>query len=306
MMISIALATYNGEKFIKEQIDSIIYQTFEDWELVISDDCSNDRTIEILHEYEKKDKRIHVFCNQVNVGFKDNFAKAISYCKGEYIALADQDDVWTNDHIELLYKNIGNNSLICSNSTVVDENLNRLGYQLHNDTLFVADNKESQFIQLIYSNFVQGCTVLFKKELMKDFIPIPKNQRYHDYWLAWVAVTKNGIKYIDQSTLFYRQHFSNITDNSRTNIIKRIRNIIKQRNEFQNNIIWADDVFRLSISEVQEKELKKGLDFLKSYDNIFKRWIYIPYYIKYYKLIHSQNNYKDFIFRFIKRFVLFR
>lgn len=306
MMISIAMATYNGEKFIKEQIESIINQTFNDWELIITDDCSSDKTLDILKKYQELDSRIHVFSNEHNLGYKDNFAKAISYCSGDFIACSDQDDVWTKDHLELLINNIGNYSLICSNSTLVDEKLNELGYDLHNDRLLISEDKNLQFIQLIYANFVQGCTVLFRKELLQKYLPIPTGQKYHDYWLAWVAVTNNGIKYINKSTLLYRQHECNYTDNSRTSITKRIANIFKYRNEFCNNINWANDVFNLDLSEKQREELIKGIEFLNTFNNPTKRISFIPYYIKNYKLIHSVKNYKDFTFRFIKRFIFLR
>ena len=105
-MISIALTTYNGEKFLKEQLDSILNQTYSDYELVVCDDCSTDSTRQILKEYEKKDKRINVFLNNNNLGFKNNFEKAISLCTGEYIALSDQDDIWDEKKLEILLKKV--------------------------------------------------------------------------------------------------------------------------------------------------------------------------------------------------------
>ena len=94
VMISIAMATFNGEKYLREQIDSILAQTHQNFELVICDDCSTDGTAGILREYETQDSRIRVYVNERNIGFKKKFERAISLCKGEYIALSDQDDVW--------------------------------------------------------------------------------------------------------------------------------------------------------------------------------------------------------------------
>ena len=121
-MISIAMATYNGEKFICEQLDSIMAQTITDWELIVCDDVSTDSTIAILEEYAKKDGRILIHKNKVNLGFKRNFEKAISLCSGDYIALCDQDDIWYPKHLEILYNQIGNYSLSIGNSDIVDTN----------------------------------------------------------------------------------------------------------------------------------------------------------------------------------------
>ena len=92
-MISIAMATYNGELFIREQLDSILTQTLSDWELIVCDDGSTDNTLSILQEYANNDSRIKIYQNETNLGFKRNFEKAIGLCSGEYIALCDQDDI---------------------------------------------------------------------------------------------------------------------------------------------------------------------------------------------------------------------
>lgn len=106
-MISIAMATYNGEKYLREQLDSILVQTISDFELIICDDCSNDSTRKILSEYAKKDSRIKVIFNEQNLGFVKNFEKTISFCNGEYIAFSDQDDIWLPNHLEVLLSEIG-------------------------------------------------------------------------------------------------------------------------------------------------------------------------------------------------------
>ena len=103
-MIGIAMTTYNGEKYLKEQIDSILNQTVSDFELIVCDDVSSDSTMDILNDYAEKDDRIHVFRNEENLGFLKNFEKAIRICldrSAEYVALADQDDIWTENHLEV-------------------------------------------------------------------------------------------------------------------------------------------------------------------------------------------------------------
>jgi glycosyltransferase involved in cell wall biosynthesis len=121
-MISIAMATYNGENYIREQIDSILNQTYQEFELIICDDCSTDSTWTILQEYEKKDHRINCQLNEKNIGFVKNFEKAIRLSQGEYIAFSDQDDIWTSDHLEILLATIGKNQLCCGNYLFMDAN----------------------------------------------------------------------------------------------------------------------------------------------------------------------------------------
>lgn len=123
-MISIAMATYNGEKYLREQLDSILAQTVQDFELIVCDDCSTDLTMQILNEYAERDSRIKVFENEENLGFKKNFEKVIGLCSGNYIALSDQDDIWLPEHLEVLYKNIGEKSTSWGNSLLIDSNGN--------------------------------------------------------------------------------------------------------------------------------------------------------------------------------------
>lgn len=110
-LVSIAMATYNGEKYLKEQLDSIYAQTYKNIEVIVCDDCSSDKTVEILDEYKEK-YGLKYYINEKNLGFKKNFEKAISLCSGDFIALADQDDIWIESKIEIFLKSKGIDNLI--------------------------------------------------------------------------------------------------------------------------------------------------------------------------------------------------
>ena len=112
------MATYNGEKYLREKIDSILSKTIQNYELIVCDDCSTDTTWNILLDYQVQDKRIKCYRNEKNLGFKKNFEKAIRLCTGEYIALSDQDDIWTEDHLQVLYEGIGENDLVGANAYI--------------------------------------------------------------------------------------------------------------------------------------------------------------------------------------------
>ena len=125
--VSILIPVYNTEKYIGEAIESIINQTYKDWELIILDDCSIDKTFEIIKKYEKQDTRIKAFKNEINLGMMPNWNKGLLLCKGEYWGKLDADDYWEVDIIEKAVKILDNNKdvgLVCSKYKIVDENEN--------------------------------------------------------------------------------------------------------------------------------------------------------------------------------------
>lgn len=207
-MISIAMATYNGEKYIREQLDSILAQTFQNWELIISDDGSTDSTVKIIEEYANADARIHVVKNILQHGCAGNFENALHYCTGKYIAFCDQDDVWTDDHIEYLLAIIGQKPCAFANAEAVDSSLKSLNFFL-GEKFMISEHhlKNELFFHLIFLNFMQGTAVLFKRELL-SFLPFPKGL-FHDHWTAIAAVLNGGIAYSNKSILKYRQHENN-------------------------------------------------------------------------------------------------
>jgi glycosyltransferase involved in cell wall biosynthesis len=214
-MISIAMATYNGERHLVEQINSILNQSLHDIELVVCDDCSTDRTYELLCNFAKKDARVRIFRNEHNLGFKKNFEKAIELCSGEYIALSDQDDIWLPNHLEVLLDALGDKMLACGNAILATEDGGGTGVLLsHQESLdWVPDDdlKKAMSIML-FRNPYQGAAMLFRRELVSIACPIPDATGYHDKWLAMVACMKGGMNYTFTPVLQYRRSQTSITD----------------------------------------------------------------------------------------------
>ena len=208
------MATYNGAKYIKEQIDSILNQTIQDFELIVCDDCSKDDTFGILQEYATIDKRIHIFKNEKNLGFKKNFEKAVSLCNGDYIALSDQDDIWMENHLELLLHAIKNKSLACGNSRLMDQNGQlidmTLKYQESLDYIPKSDKEKSLSI-FLFRNPYQGASMMIDRKLKSIAFPIPENVNYHDTWLASIGCFVDGINYIEKPLLKYRRLPNSVT-----------------------------------------------------------------------------------------------
>ncbi len=236
-MISIAMATYNGDKYIKEQIDSILNQTIQDFEIVICDDCSTDGTVRILHEYAKNDKRFHIYQNEDNLGFKKNFEKAITLCKGEYIALSDQDDIWMPNHLELLKNAIKGKVLSCGNADLIDKDGNSMGTTFWEQEAFdyipSSDLDKAMSITLFRSPY-QGAAMMIRSDLLQYALPIPPSMTYHDSWFAHIACFCGGIKCVKKSILKYRR-----LDNSVTGKRSRPRSRYWQ---YRNHIIWTNKI----------------------------------------------------------------
>lgn len=206
-LVSVALATFNGKKYLRNQLDSICNQTYKNIEIIVSDDASSDETIELLNEYKSK-YGLKYYINDKNYGLISNFQKAIEHCTGDYIALADQDDIWKPNKIEMLLKNIDNKSLICSDALVIDSNGNVLSHSLF-DYAKLKFFYQDQFKYLLFGNFVPGCTMLFRKELKDYILPIPQNFQFHDWWIALVAAAIGGIAFCSEPLIMYRKHDSN-------------------------------------------------------------------------------------------------
>lgn len=214
-LVSIAIATYNGSFFLKEQLDSIYNQTYKNIEVVVTDDCSSDSTLQILEEYHQKHGLIY-HSNEHNLGFLKNFEKAISLCNGDYIALCDQDDVWIPNKIELEFRtlleiehSVGKNIpiLIFSDLQIVDYELNATSDLFYNSPNF--NPYKTSCNHLLVQNVVTGCTAFFNLALKNIAIPIPTNATYHDHWLAMIASIFGEIKFLNVKTVYYRQHSRN-------------------------------------------------------------------------------------------------
>lgn len=213
-LVSIALAVYNAEKNLREQVESILNQTVQDIELIMCDDRSTDGSWNLMNKLSKEDNRIHIFQNDQNMGFKKNFEEAIKHCSGKYIALSDDDDIWEKNHLEQLLKIIGDKALACGNSTFVDDNGKSLGMTLkYQEALdWIPRNDMKKFLSIaLFRNPYQGATMLMKREFLSKALPIPDNVPYHDTWFASMACFCGGISYTSHSLMKYRRLKTSVT-----------------------------------------------------------------------------------------------
>lgn len=261
------MATYNGEKYLHEQVDSILGQTIQDFELVICDDCSSDKTLSILREFERADDRIRVYANEHNLGFKDNFGKAISLCETEYIALADQDDIWYPDHLELLINNIGDSSLAVGDTYLIDadgKEMGITGWKQESNVNIPTSNQGKAMSFLLYRSHYLGNAMLFKKELAERALPIPANLPYHDAWLYIVACFFGGVVCVNKPITKYRRTANSVTG-MRTKKVHRL-------GMFFLGVIWENKLTTINNLLMRYPDLcSDDIAFLNKMRNICQR-----------------------------------
>ena len=231
--VDILLATYNGEKYLREQLDSLLNQTYKNFRLLISDDCSTDSTREILKEYVQKDSRMIVYNQSKNQGIIKNFEFLLNKVESKYFMFCDQDDIWKDDKIDKSVSALEstNSDLVYSDLEVVDEKLNviyKSYWKLKG--IYRKVHHYNNFEALYLNNFITGCTILSKKELIKECMPIPADTKYvlYDYWMSLIISQKHKITYIDEPLIQYRQHKNNsIGSKKRTDEIQSFDEVRK-------------------------------------------------------------------------------
>lgn len=218
-MVTILLATLNGEEYLKAQLESIAAQTYENWQLIVGDDGSTDRTLDILKEFAKQHpNQVTIMKNDPPTGSaKNNFINLLRNSYGPHFMFCDQDDVWKPDKIyltlqkmEALETRYGDKIpiLVHSDLSVTDENLEMIA-----ESFFQYANIPKRILlnQLIVQNSVTGCTVMINRCLQQYFLqPLPVSDIImHDYWAALIAKVFGKIGFVNEPTMYYRQHSRN-------------------------------------------------------------------------------------------------
>lgn len=215
--ISIALCTYNGAKFLREQLESLARQTRQPDELIISDDDSADETIKIAERFANEVSfAVKINVNENRLGYIKNFEKAITLCAGDLIFLCDQDDVWHVDKLEIFEREFEKNpdaGLIFCNANLADENLEPLGKDVRAwlgftprvEQLF----KDGKVLPKLFNqNYSPGFTMAFRAKYKSLILPLPADVYWvvHDYWIALLLTAASRVLPLAAPLVEYRQH----------------------------------------------------------------------------------------------------
>ncbi|MCE3077234.1 glycosyltransferase family 2 protein [Chryseobacterium gwangjuense] len=213
MKISVALCTFNGEKYLQQQIDSILHQTVKVDEIVVCDDGSNDATLQILKEYHAQFPEIfRIYSNEKNLRSVKNFEKAISLCTGEIIFLSDQDDIWEEVKVEMYvdhFKQHPKIDVICSNGYLIDDSNNTLEKYTVWDVPQILNSSNLDYFKIFCTigNFATGASMAIKKSFVEKVLPFPLIDGFHhDEWIAVIASEENRFDFINDKLFRYRIH----------------------------------------------------------------------------------------------------
>ena len=280
--ISIALATYNGAKYLSQQIYSLMAQTILPIEIVIVDDNSSDDTVKLLYKLQEEFPRIKLFLNEENQGPIKSFKRAIFHCTSEYIALCDQDDIWEPEKLHLCFDALRTvekqsvPSIAFSDLKVVDSDGNLIsesfwgiqGYQVEKIT----------FKNILFGNVVTGCTIMMNLAMKRALEKMPDDVAMHDHWIALIAYGFGRIKYIRDTPIKYRVHERSVTNKSKPSLISRfkllINNILDRKGQYmRENIIQADrfkDCFYQYLTDDNRRSLDNFVS-LQSRGSLFRK-----------------------------------
>ena len=208
-MISVCIATYNGEIFIREQIESIVCQLSPTDEIVVSDDGSTDNTLAIVKAIG--DKRIRIIEGPRKHSPTLNFEYALKAAKGDNIFLADQDDVWKTNKVEVCMKWLQDNCCVVSDAEVTDSSLKTLFPSLYG----LLGVRQGKLYNTLWKNGYTGCCMAFRRNVLEASLPFPKNIPMHDIWIGNVAAYKYNVKFIPDKLIYFRRHKDAISCNGK-------------------------------------------------------------------------------------------
>lgn len=229
--VTVLLAVYNGEEYVKEQLDSLLAQTFKDWFCLIHDDGSTDKSVKIIGEYVGRYPEKFSLLRFDPVGSaKKNFLSLLKYADSDYLMFCDQDDVWLPTKIEMTYKRfletengcIDLPAAVFSDLIVVDKNLSIIANSFMEYCKLSPEN--CFFARMLGFNVMAGCTMMFNRALAKKALECDPDKIYmHDWWCGLIASVKDRIGYLDEQTILYRQHGTNcVGATGRKTIISKI------------------------------------------------------------------------------------
>lgn len=288
-LVSVVLCTYNGEKFLRPQIDSITAQTYPNLEIIIVDDASSDSTSSILEEYRQKDSRVKFHINSANIGYNKNFEKAFSLATADYIAISDQDDIWESNKIELMMKDWLPGSLFIYS---LSGNFFSNDFENRKQAPPVKYGTVVKLHQLVFSSPVHGHACMFKKELLSHCIPFPADI-YYDWWMSMQAVRIAPVGCIPLTLTWHRVHETN---SSRT--ILSIADKKERNRQLRRQFIYNIETFfhNSAVTTEDEKFLTGYTELLKKMDGerfSSAMFFYIMQHRR--KIFHYKKN-KPFIF----------
>lgn len=299
--VDILLATYNGEKYLKEQIESILAQTHTDFRLIVSDDGSEDNTRRILADYKSLDSRIELHFQKKNQGYIKNFEFLLQQVKSEYFMLCDQDDVWETEKVRISLDTLKreNAVLVFCDLLVVGENLEIINRSFWKTISIDKKVKKFEDYRLVYlNNCVTGCTILSESKYIEKVLPFPSDSWIaHDYWMTLVLSQYGKLYGIKTPLIKYRQHSNNQIGAFGLNDKKATYE--KRRQTYINYRIEQFKVYCNNNQKFKPDLQKKNIIALKYFENVYnKKYVNFKGYGIFHFIFKNES-----LFYYLKNFV---
>ncbi|WP_158649197.1 glycosyltransferase [Lactiplantibacillus plantarum] len=279
-MIAILLSSYNGEIYIREQIETIINQTNYEWDLFIRDDGSTDKTLDVINYFVKKYEHIHLVQDDLgNIGPLRSFKELLTYANDfQYVMFCDQDDIWKRDKIEVTLKKMltlekkDNFVLVYTNYEIKRQAKLTTAYQSNMQAVSIANN-------ILVQSWLMGCTMMMNNNLASFACDIPIVAENHDNWYAKVAALIADIGYVHETTMIHQLHDHNVTSRlNSSNKIVQLKSLIswfKTRNEeFDNQYSTIIELRELCQKKVKSLKTEKVMNnYIKMFQkkNVFSK-----------------------------------
>lgn len=259
--IDILLTTYNGSRFLKTQLDSILNQTYDNWKIFVRDDNSKDSTLSILEEYkENYPKKIQIIpSNGKRLGSVQGFSELMKYSGSQYVMFCDQDDFWKKEKIWISFEKMRELEVRFSNIIPImvftDLEVGNIDLKVTSKSFWNDQKLEPSLSQDLYSilaqNVVTGCTMILNRTAKKLVYPIPMLSGYHDHWIAVNVCNYGKVGYVEKPTIVYRQHFFNelgaIKPDFKYFYKKLIRNLINTKDNLLMYKAYPFDVIIMKV-----------------------------------------------------------
>ncbi|MGI4022339.1 MAG: glycosyltransferase family 2 protein [Janthinobacterium lividum] len=274
-MVSVALCTYNGEKFLDQQLNSILNQSKPVNEIIICDDKSTDSTIKIIKEFQKQFPLIiKLHENFSSLGPIKNFEKAINLCSGDIIFLSDQDDIWINSKVEVIIREFEKSPMyeaIFTNAELVDENSTALGKTLWGTLNFDLETQKNWLIDIAFEeilykrNKITGATLAIKRSLFDRAIPFPEIKGvWHDAWLGMHAAANHNLGLLNLCLIQYRIHsYQQVGIGNGTTLLEKNKKIdlkellVNIKNHYE-DVLYIIDEMNVKYPKLVKSDLQKN------------------------------------------------
>lgn len=270
--ISVALAVYNGEKYLQQLLLSLEQQTIKPFEIVILNDCSTDNSETVIRQFQFSCSEVHYYKNDSNIGHLLAFKKLAGLCQGDFIAFCDQDDIWLPDKLELCFEHLSvmpkdKPSVVFTDLALINDNGNLVAPSFWN--YYNIRVASTNFFDVLGNNVITGCTTFVNRSMLNEIKKMPEEALLHDYWMALIAYGFGCYHSLYKATVHYRIHAQTVTQKYKTSFLKKVLRINKTSVYFLKKVKQAKKFSMMYGNKLSEDKRRELSSFLSAKNSSF-------------------------------------